>query len=159
MILKTKYDMIPIKEAISSAAWLNCVNEDQSIHFRVKIISFNKFSLEDINEPEKIKLIDSNGQWRVLQIEVVSLSKKIIYSSDGPGELLIIDQDGFEFEVTYDDHLWRSSDFGMKIGLRRFYFEKLIPKVKAIGALAFFLPDDDEAVYSISLKEGTISEA
>ena len=43
--------------------------------------------------------------------------------------------------------------------MSRFFATDLIPKTKAIGAMPFQLSDDDEAVYSISLKEGNIGEA
>ena len=151
--------MVPIKEAISSGAWLHFSNEDESVQFRLRAIAFRKVDLTEIDNPENIKAIDGNTQWRILEIEVINLSKKNIYSSDGPGKILLSDHDGYQFTVTYDEHLWRRSELGKRLGLKRFYFEILIPKTKAVGAIAFLLPDDDEAEYSLSLKNGTVREA
>jgi hypothetical protein len=151
--------MIPIKEAISTGVWLHFSRKEEQIQFRLKVLSFQKFKFFEIDEPENMKERAENVQWRVLKVEVINLSKKNIYSTDGPGEILLIDNEGYEFEVTYDEHLWRNSKIGERLGLNRFYFERLIPKTKVVGAIAFLLPDDDEVEYSLSIEEGEIKEA
>lgn len=151
--------MIPIKEAISTGVWLHFSRKEEQIQFRLKVVSFQKINFSEIDEPENMKERAENVQWRVLKVEVINLSKKNIYSSDGPGEILLIDNEGYEFEVTYDEHLWRHSEIGKRFGLNKFYFEKLIPKAKIVGAIAFLLPDDDEIEYSLSIEEGEVKEA
>lgn len=151
--------MIPIKEAISSGAWLHCSSDDGSIQFRLRVLSFGKINLADVDNPQNIKQTDSNAKWWLMKIEVVSLCKKNISPDRLFRNVLLVDQDGFEFNVTEDSHLSSSSGFSIKSGLKRFYFGDLIPKVKANGAISFLLPDDDEAQYSLSMGNGTVREA
>lgn len=155
--------MIPIKEAISSGAWLNCeynTYKGEICQFRLKVLSFRKLNLSEIDNPENIELIDGNAHIWLMEIEVINLMKEPIMSYDGPGSYpILIDQDGYKFDIFTDLHLRHSSAFAKKSGMYRFYQQTLIPKTKAIGAIPFQLPDDDEAVYSISMKKGSIREA
>jgi hypothetical protein len=153
--------MIPIKEAINSGAWLHCeiVFSNGTNMFRLRIISFRKLKLSEVDEPDKIKEIDSNTSYWIMDIEVINLTKEPISTSDSTDLIILIDQEGFQFPVFGDGHLRCSSKFAEKSLLKRFYGMNLIPKIKAVGAIPFQLPDDDDAVYSISLKKGTISEA
>lgn len=153
--------MIPVKEAITSGVWLHCEYTDRNelIQFRLRILSFRKLNLSEVDEPQKIKDIDSNAILWITEIEVVNLTKEPISTTDGTGELILVDQDGFKFHDFGDCHLRCGSMFAEKSGMKRFYGMNLIPKIKAIGAIPFQLPDDDEAIYSISLKKGFIREA
>ncbi|MEO6329753.1 MAG: hypothetical protein ABIO55_12510 [Ginsengibacter sp.] len=155
--------MVPIKEAINSGAWLTCEyneNRDEICRFRLKVLSFKKLNLLEVDNPERIELIDGNANMWLMEIEVINLMKEPIMSYNGPGSyLILIDQDGYKFHIFSDAHLRHSSGFAKKSGMYRFYQQTLIPKTKAIGAIPFQLPEDDEAVYSISMKEGNIREA
>jgi hypothetical protein len=151
--------MIPIKEAIGTGAWLHCeINE--STKFRLKVLSFRKLNLSEVDEPEKIHIKDENTILWIMDIEVINLSKEPISSGDeGPGKLILVDQDGFKFYAFQDSHLTVWSDFAEKSKMNRFYvLSKLSPKIKAVGAITFLLPDDDEAVYSISIRGGSVKE-
>ncbi len=151
--------MIPIKEAISSSAWLHCeyTYRNEFIQFRLRVVSFRKLDLSEVDEPEKIKVID--GQWWLMKIEVVSLTKESLYVFQWKDKILLCDQDGFKFKVTSNDHLWYNSHFSIKSGLRNFSSSTyLIPKIKETGSLAFLLPMD-EAEYSLLMDKGNVREA
>jgi hypothetical protein len=154
--------VIPLKNAIENSLSLKCEYDywGEFIQFRLRILSFRKISLSEVDdEPEEIKVIDSNANYWLMEIEVINLIKEPLSPTFGPNQLVLIDQDGFKFHVSNDIHLRLSSEFAKKTKMNRFFATDLIPKTKAIGAIPFQLPDDDEAVYSITLKEGTISEA
>ncbi len=153
--------MVPIKEAISSGAWLHCeyTYRDELIKFRLKVISFRKLNLSEVDEPENIKVIDSNANYWLMEIEVINLIKEPLSPTFGPDQIILIDQDGFKFHVSHDTHLRLSSEFSKKSRMDRFFATDLIPKAKAIGTIPFQLPEDDEAEYSLSLKNGTVREA
>ena len=151
--------MIPIKEAISSGAWLHCEFTAKKEIFRLKVLSFRKLNLSEVDKPEEIELIDKNTIIWIMELEVINLTKEPIHPVDGPIQLILIDQDGFKFDVFFDSHLQFLSNFAKKSGMKRFFSDYLIPKILAVGAISFQLPDDNEAVYSISVKNGSINEA
>ena len=152
--------MVLLKNAIEHSLWLHCeyFDEEKVIQFRVKIISFRKINLSEIDQPEQIRIIDSNCFFWALNMELINLCKDTIHSNDGPNQLVLIDQEGYRFPVTNDFHIRCGSNFASKSKMNRFYGEELLPKIKAIGAVPFQLPDDDGAIYSIGLKEGKIYE-
>lgn len=153
--------MIPIKEAISSEAWLHCettYNYELS-QFRIKVMSFQKLNLLEVDEPEKIDFRDEGTVVWIMDLEVVNLTKERIRpGEEGPGRLILVDQDGFRFYTFRDSHLCCYSDFAKKSKTTRFYGTELLPKIKAVGAMPFLLPDDDDAIYSISIIGGSIKE-
>ncbi len=154
--------MVPIKEAISSGAWLHCEQKKnlfETSQFRLKINSFEKINLSKVDNPEEIDGIDSNSVIWLLQVEVINLNKTPLEVYNATAKLTLIDQDGFIFPFFEDSHLHMSSKFSKKKGLSRFYSDDLLPKIKAVGSITFQLPDDDEAEYSIALKDnGTVQE-
>lgn len=148
--------MVPVKEAINSGTWLYCECQGdytELIKFRLKIKSFRQLNLKEVDEPEKIEIIDSNSKLWILETEVVSLTKNPIRDYDGgPLKLILVDQDDFSFHNFYDQHLNIFSNFAIKYNVNRFHSFPLAPKIKAIGSIIFQLPDDDEAEYSISIQ-------
>lgn len=154
--------MVPVKEAINSGAWLQCEKRSnlfEANQFRIKIKSFKKLNLSEVDEPEEIKNFDSNGVLWIMNIEVVNLNKQPLHSSDGPYNLILIDQDHFIFPPFLDSHLRCSSEFSKTSGMRRFFATELLPKIKAVGSIIFHLPDDEDAEYIISLEDkGVVQE-
>lgn len=153
--------MIPIKDAINSGAWLHCEYNryNEIIKFRLKIKSFRKLSLTEVDNPEKIENLDPSATLWIMDIELVNLTKQPIHPSYGPPKLILVDQDDFHFHLFEDYHLENGSKFSKVSGMNRFHTANLIPKIKAVGALIFQLPEDEEAEYSISMKEdGFIQE-
>jgi hypothetical protein len=68
----------------------------------------------------------------------------------------LIDEDGFEFEAF-------ASDLSYVDGSPLFRFsggccQRLSPKIKASGAVAFTLPDEDSKYYLV-FNEGSVKEA
>lgn len=150
--------MVPIKEAINSGAWLHCEYEgyNEIIKFRLKVDSFRKLNLKEIDNPETIEMLDSDATLMIMEIEVVNLVKESKNSNNLVGSLILTDQDEFNFPVFSDVHLCWSSNFAKKARLNRFYSEQLIPKIKTKGSIVFQLPNDDDAQYFISLKNNGI---
>lgn len=151
--------MVPIKEAISSGAWLHCEYQGYNdlIKFRLKVNSFRKLNLKEIDNPEEIKGYDSNSVIWIFEIEVINLTKNALNAMYGPNKLNLVDVDGFCFPIFRDDHLTYLSNFSKKAGLRRFFgLIDLLPKIKAVGCITFQLPDDDDAEYFISIENNGI---
>lgn len=149
--------MIPIKDAISNGNWLHC-EVFLGAKIRMKVLSFQKLNLLEVDDPEKIDFIAENKILWIMDIEVVSFSKSPISTVEMNGQLFLINQNGIKFQVYRDIHLGYNSEFSKKKRLRRFCGETLNPKIKAIGAILFQLPDDIEAEYSISIRRGSIKE-
>ena len=74
-------------------------------------------------------------------------------------EILLVDQNDFQFNVIENNHLCCFSEFSKKAGLNRFFGKHLIPKTKIVGAISFRLPDEDEAEYSLAMVKGVVREA
>lgn len=149
---------IPIKEAVNSGAWLQCHSKmyDKYFDFRLRLLSFEKIDLADIDEPNKIDNFDSKeGNPWLMKLQIVNLNKKEVASGYITGSIIITDQDDFEFTEFTDVHLTFNSNFAEKSGLRNFL---LRPKIKYTGALAFMLPKDEEIEYYLSVLDGDIQE-
>jgi hypothetical protein len=159
--------MVPVKEAVSSRAWLSFTadylnswdKENYQIKFRVKILSFSKINLDAVNQSSEIDAQYRGGIWWLMRLEVVNLCKKQIDADDFGNLILLLDQDQFEFEVAYDRHLCRDSEYAEKSGLDRLYAGKLLPKIKVLGAVAFYLPEEDDMEYFLAVKNGKVCEA
>ena len=159
--------MIPIQEAIISQAWLKFSNRDylkewrldQLKEFRVRVTGFSKINLNEVDSPELVDVSHANASWWMLELEVVSLCKKQMSTGRFNELILLVDQDGFQFNYVREDHLCFYSDFSQKNGFRRLHGQDLFPKIKAVGALTFLLPDDDEAQYYLSMESGAVCEA
>lgn len=154
--------MIPVKAAIESGAWLHChrdedVWSDQEFNLRIRVLSFEKVRIAEVDNPEKLEFLNEGIYW-IMKVEAVSLVKAEIRPRSLTDSIIVIDQDGFSFNVIRDDHLVFYSDYAKKSGLSRFFATELRPKIKVKGAFAFLLPDDDSAKYSIAIEEGTITE-
>lgn len=154
--------MVPIKEAINSGAWLLCeqnANLLEANQFRLRINLFRKIHLSEIDGAEEVNGLDSNSTIWLLGVEIVNLNKTPLRVHEATNQLILIDQDGFSFPIFEDHHLHSYSEFGEKTKLKRFWLGDLLPKIKAVGSLAFQLPDDDEATYSIGIKNhGIVKE-
>lgn len=156
---------IPIKEAIDSGIWFNCRTRkylsNEEIFFRLRVLSFEKIRLEEVDDPHEIEL--DEGVFWLMRIEVVSLNKKELEPYYIKDRIILTDQDGFEFHAVSDNHLTYHSKYAKITGLNRFAgwsdIPYLKPKIKAKGAVAFLLPNDDEADYFLSIDEGSIEEA
>ncbi|MCB4808476.1 hypothetical protein LG651_09445 [Tamlana sp. 62-3] len=150
--------MVPITEAINSGLWLYCEYEgyNEIIKFRIKINSFRKLNLSEIDNPDKIEMLDSDANLMLMEVDVVNLVKETKNSDKLVGNLILTDQDEFNFPIFSDVHLCWGSNFAKKSRLNRFFSEQLIPKIKTKGSLIFQLPDDDDAVYTIGVKNNGI---
>ena len=149
--------MIPLKEAINSGAWFHFEIKNGKVRFRVKFLSFEKLDLSRVDNPVNIKDLEL-GIWFILTVEFINLCKERIATSDWIDDILLKDQDGFEFNEKTDMHLSYLSEFAEKSGLDKFYSEYYIPKIKYKGAISFLLPNESEQEYLILVKDGSIQE-
>ena len=152
--------MIPIEDAISTGDWFHC-DIFLSARFRIKIISFKKLNLLEVDDPEKIGVIENNKIIWIMDVEIINLSKGPISPVEMYGQLYLVNQKGIKFRVYKDNHLCYNSEFSKNRKLSRFFgsLKFLNPKIKAIGAILFQLPEDDyDAKYSISPRGGNIKK-
>ncbi|TXD84102.1 hypothetical protein ESY86_10620 [Subsaximicrobium wynnwilliamsii] len=151
--------MVPIKEAITSGSWLQCEKRNnlfEANQFRIKVNSFRKLNLSEIDEPEEINDLENSAVLWLMNIEVVNLNKEPTKTHNNVYGLKLVDNDDFIFPVFLDGHLNCFSDFAKTSGLKRFYAGTILPKIKTLGSLVFQLPDDDDAEYFISLEDNGI---
>ena len=154
----------PLKKAIQSGAWLECIGNyfDEPIHFRIRILGFSPTSVEEViaSNPDEDLELDLEGVLWTLFLEAVNLSKKPIDPYKLRGLLKVADADGYEF-----------SPFRQEIDViepyRRFSgwssVPPLSPKLKAKGGIAFVLPDEETDYFLLVAGEdgesGSIREA
>lgn len=150
--------MIPVKEAISSGAWLHFSDNNKELAFRLKILAFKKLNLNEVDKPENIET-NEGAKWWLLNIELVNLTKFTIKHYSWKESIQLIDGDGFKFNYKSDSHLGLYSEFSKKSGMDVFFAGEYIPKIKYKGTIAFLLPDEPEAEYLISMEDGSIHEA
>lgn len=152
---------IPIKGAIDSGAWFKCRSGYDAIdqyEFQIKVLSFDKVNLAEIDNIENIELDLGSGALRLMKIQVINLNKTVVSSNHIQEFIHLIDQDDFAYEYTWDHHLLFYSNYAKLSGLEKFYGVEFMPKIKYTGAIAYYLPEDNEAEYYISVKDGNIQE-
>lgn len=148
--------MIPIKALIRDGSWLNCtVEKGQTC--RIRILKFERLDCAEVDSPEKADPVQEGAVRWIMELEVVNTSKVYIRCSDLEYPMRIVDSDGFQFERRSDDHLCLDSKFAKISGLKNFFGQSLMPKIKVRGAILFDLPDEDTE-YALTLKNGTIEE-
>ena len=77
---------VPLKKAINSLSWYNCqtecwtqtLNHDEIIDYQIKVLSFERINLTEVDGSDKISLNLENGILWILRVEVVNLWKKTI---------------------------------------------------------------------------------
>ncbi len=151
--------MILLKDVIDAGNWFHCEYKrgNQSYQFRLRILSFQKLDLTQVDEPEKISLEKETTIW-LMEAEMINLTKEPI-SSGVIGYMDLKNQKGMKYHMSFDSHLLAFSEFGKMKRLNRFNTQLLIPKIKAVGAIILRLPvNDDNAEYSISIRNGSICE-
>jgi hypothetical protein len=150
---------ISVKDATKSGAWLEChINAfryDVERDCRLRVVAFERKSVEEIVETPLDREFRVEGVLCVLGIEVVNLSKTPMRASRIKRSIRLVDKDGFEFEP-FKTHL---ECYSKCAGLERFTdgSPALSPKVKASGAILFVLPDEENN-YHLAIKDGHIRE-
>lgn len=148
-----------IKQLVSTGNWTQLKTSDFAgeYTYNIKVLSFSAVGNEDSCQIKKnLPELMMDGNLWIMKIEVINVSKKPFYSYIVRDSILLVDNDGFQFEMNSDSQLYDSA-FGIQNGLNRFQSwtgdPLLQPKIKATGALACFLPDDDSAVYCLQVKK------
>lgn len=143
---------VPINEAIVSGDWLACTCGD--VKFRIRLLSLKRVSSIGIEYHNNYE--DSTNLWH-LMFELVNLAKTALNPDQVSSNLILCDQDDFEFTSLNND-LYSGSFYSKTYKLNTFRINAphITPKNKTTGALAYKLPNDDEAEYFIMLKDGTI---
>jgi len=160
---------IPIKYVIDSGAWFKYHGENIScgqycgpVDFRFRVLSFDMINLNYVDESEKFNRDYnplSEGNYWIMKVEIVNLTKIILHCSHLSNMIVVLDQDGFEFS-TADWPLLSDSEYAEKSGLYDLP-AFMTPKIKYIGAIAYFLPKEDGTEYFLSvnsLEGGNIQE-
>lgn len=154
---------IPLKQAIASGSWFECHAKryDEQLHFRLRVLAFEKASVEEI-DPSLVDTVTIEGVLWLLSVAVVSLNKTPTDAHKVRDASKLIDEDGFEFGSFYPDNSWNLGVDEKTSALRRFSEWSgtlpLSPKIKARGAIAFVLPDEENNYY-FGLNAGNIREA
>lgn len=152
--------MIFLNDAITNGTWFHCKfkRNIEVFQFRLKILSFQKLDINQVDEPEKINMENGTTIW-LMEAEMINLTKEPI-SSGVIGYMDLNNQKGMKYHMSFDSHLLAFSKFGKMKRLNRFNTQLLIPKIKAVGAIIFRLTsNEDDAVYSLSMRNGSIREA
>ncbi len=163
---------IPLKKAINSLSWYNCQTEywpsgsmdSKIIDYQIKVLSFERINLTEVDGSDKISLNLENGILWILRVEVVNFWKKTISSFPIHDSVIVIDKDGSEYKPITDDHLTSESNYAMSSGLNLlngssgYRCGELIPKVPLEGALAFLLPILEDERFYLSVEGGKIWE-
>jgi len=169
--LNVKATKIQLEEMISSGNWYSCTSDynlnysylkkDNKLGFRLRILSIDKIDVDLIEDSYKLEIDD--GQLWLMKIEVVNMNRESLPPDLVTRSVRMVDKKKFFFDVfvdrdrNYNHHLYRS-DYAKITKLNRYVGGVVLtPKIKTNGALAFLLPNDDSAEYSITIKNGTIN--
>ena len=150
--------MIFLNDAIKNGTWFHCEFpvKDQLYQFRLKVLSFQKLDLTEVDEPEKINNWKDTIIW-LMETEIINLSKEPMFSGF-LSKIYLKNQYGSKFVRSGDSHLDNYSEFSKKKRLDRFAGQYLNPKIKAIGTLIYRLPISDESIFQILIFDGNINE-
>lgn len=142
-------EKIAIKEAIASGEWLQYLDKD--VNMKIRILSIRNVDLAEIDDIHEVdrSLPLSNGNLLMLSTEMINMSS---IKQDYLPQLVLIDQDEFQFENLCDSHLRSGSAFSEKHHLIVF---DLIPKLKYKVDYLFLVPKE-ESKYYLGTPEGTI---
>lgn len=154
-------NMVFLNDAIRNGTWLLCEfkRNIEVYQFKMKILSFQKLDIMQVDEPEKIKLETGTVIW-LMDAEVINISKQPITSSGALNFLNLVNPNGISYRMGFDSHLSATSEFAKRRRLLRFNIQELIPKIKATGAIIFRLPENEaDVAYSLSMRNGSIREA
>lgn len=164
--------MVPLSEALETGAWLavECpydrygpsseyddINGGKPWIFRIRVTGFSKIDLSTVEGPEQLKLPLDANIWK-LDLDFVNLCLRESSSSYLCRRLVLKDCDGYEFVRCDDSYLSYYSDFAKKSRLSEFYNEKLPPKIRRTGALAFELPQEFDSL-NLAVRQGSVCEA
>jgi hypothetical protein len=152
---------ISIKEAINSGAWFQCCSgydgHYDKYSFRIKILSFEKVNMSEIDNPEEINLDIEGGVLWIMKLQIINLNREKEGIIDGL--IQISDEENYEFESVSDKHLCCFSKYAEASGLKRLYakWDIYMPKIKYSGALLYLLPDEETEFY-LTVPGGNIKE-
>lgn len=151
---------IPVKEAVNSGAWFQCCSgfngHYEEYSFRIKILSFEKIIMSEIDNPEQINLDIEGGELWIMKLQIINLNRKEEGVIDGL--IQISDEENYEFNKVSDNHLCCSSTYAGASGLKKLFGTYYMPKIKYNGALLYFLPKEDNVKYFLTVPGGNIRE-
>jgi hypothetical protein len=138
---------ISIDKAIESDAKLIFECEEfitnNLVKMEMKIVSFSKIEADLYDEIEVPDDMD-DGVLRIINLDVINLSKKPVNQFTVINNLILVDEDGYEYDCFYDSDLYFRSNFAINVNLPRFTgwssIQPLRPKIKANGSILFLLP-------------------
>lgn len=150
---------IPIEHAIDSGAWFHCRSgydgHYDNYSFRIRVLSFEKVNMTDIDNPKQITLDIEGGVLWVIKLQIINLNKEEVRIIDGL--IRIVDENDYDFPNVSDAHLCFFSKYADSSGLKKLWGKGYIPKIKYTGSLLYLLPDE-ETEYFLSVPGGNIKE-
>jgi len=150
---------VQLKKAIESGAWHECSGKyfGEERPFRIRVLGFCRKTIEEIDQ-SLLNKVEIEGILWLMSVELVSLCKKPVDAVGIRNLLTLTDEEGFQFEPFSNSDLDRNKNSG----LHRFSdwsdSAPLSPKIKAIGSIAFVLPDEENNYY-LGIKDGQIRES
>ena len=82
--------MVPVREAINSGTWFHFSSSDGDMQFRLKVLSFEKLDLSQVDEPQNIDDEETGACWWLMKIEAINLSKQSLFSPLMLREMLLM---------------------------------------------------------------------
>jgi len=148
-----------VANAIESGTWHECKGKyfEEEISFRLRILAFRRTTIEEIDESLINEVVIEGILW-LMSVEVINLCKKPIDAWKLRDTLVLIDEDEYEFEYFSNSDLDQDEDSGLHRFSGWSSNTSLSPKIKAVGAIPFVLPDEENNYY-LMIKDGQIQEA
>lgn len=155
---------IPVNEMVSYGDMVKFEtnNYSDTLCFGIRCLSFTKIKPEDIDFPKHNyrDVVPAEGVLWLLKIEVINFENNSFNSFLIKDKIALFDQDDFMFLAVKESHMTCFSLYSKATGLNRFSRNSrdslLLPQSTISGALAFLLPDDDQAKYYLSVIDGSI---
>jgi len=151
--------MLALKDLIQSHEWCLLTFhddfEDETFVFQIRFIRFDEINFDDVDDFDEVEDVDVNQNLHILAFEIVNLNKKK-YDSDALKEkLVIVDEEGYQYNFVEDSHLCSYSEYAKRNNLSTLYSVKLPPKIPRAAALIYELPEFFETLY-LSAEDGSL---
>lgn len=144
--------MVNLQKAIEHGNWHECTvsNHRSILNFDIRILDFQQFNIDEVDDRHKIhySLDPKNGCFYLICVEIINRGVSKAEFTDICDFIYLVDQNGFRYEIIKDYQLCRYSKFAVAKGLDRDNVYR--PKIKRIGAFAFYLPLLEHQIYSIT---------
>ncbi len=153
--------MLNLNNLIQSGEW--CLLsfhddfEEENFVFQVRFTDFFELDFDNVDDIDEIEDISTDQNLHILSFEIVNLNKKKYDSDTLKEKLIIVDEEGYQYNFIEDGHLCGYSEFAKNNSLNTLYSVKLPPKIPRSAALVYELPAFFEQLY-LAVEDGTLEE-